>query len=158
MNKGFTLVELIAVLLIISIITVMIVPKIIDFEWSAERKLLYALLDEMNAREHMAFLDCKLQRDCSEYEIPDFSDLRGAKLTGNTLKFDGGGSYSIYRNESPYSYIWSTTPGQSEEYSSDETPLPPEEITPPEPDQCPPGYSPDKYGKCKKDKKDKKKK
>ena len=79
-QKGFTMIELIAVMLIISIITVMIVPKLINLEVNAEKKLFSVVISEMNVREHMAYLDCKLKDDCTEYVMPDFSDIKGLKL------------------------------------------------------------------------------
>jgi prepilin-type N-terminal cleavage/methylation domain-containing protein len=143
-NKGFTLIELIATLLIISVITVIVIPKIINFEGNAEKRLLLAVLDEMNAREHMAFLDCKMTENCVDYNMPNFSDLHGATLVnGNTISFAGGGSYQVYRNETPYAFRWTDKLLDS---------VDPPEITPPS-DQCPDGYSKDKHGKCKKDKK-----
>ena len=148
MNKGFTIIELIATLLIISILSVIAMSRIIDFEGSAERRLLGAVLDEMNAREHMAYLDCKMA-NCGEYQMPDFSDLQGATLLGtSSIKFDGGGTYSVYRYETEFAYRWSDKIPQSTEITPEEPPA-----EPPAEDQCPPGYSPDKNGKCKKDKK-----
>ena len=95
-NRGFTMIELIAVLLIISVITVFIVPKIIDLESSTEKKLLGAVLSELNARENMAWLDCKLSDVCVDVAT---NDLMGVSIDkkGKHLTFDGGGKYDIYR-------------------------------------------------------------
>ena len=98
-NKGFTMIELIAVLIIISVITVTIIPKIIDLESSAERKLLGIVLAELTVREKLAFVDFKLGND---YVPINRDDLMGVSLEGKNddklkLIFDGGGTYAVYR-------------------------------------------------------------
>jgi prepilin-type N-terminal cleavage/methylation domain-containing protein len=95
-SRGFTLIELICTLLIIAIVTVMIVPRIINLESSAEKKLLETVLSELNAREHMAWLNCKMGPECKEI-ITD--DLMGINFSDNKKKliFEGGGSHRVYR-------------------------------------------------------------
>jgi len=125
------MIELIAVMLIISVVTVAIVPKIVDLEENAERKLLVAVLSEMNAREHLAFLDCKMMDGCVEYEMPLFNDLQGMSLIDDSaIKFEGGGTYEVYRNQTTYAYMWA-------DYKSEDS-------------TCPEGFALDKKGKCKK--------
>jgi prepilin-type N-terminal cleavage/methylation domain-containing protein len=94
--KGFTIIELICTLLIISILTVLVVPRIIDLESNAEKKLLLTVLSELNAREHIAWLDCKMGSECKEVII---NDLMGVGFD-NKLKnliFEGGGSHPVHR-------------------------------------------------------------
>jgi prepilin-type N-terminal cleavage/methylation domain-containing protein len=95
-NNGYTLIELIAVLIIISVLTATVIPKIISFEANAEKKLLVAVLDELNAREHMSFLDCKLGLVCADART---DDLIGVSLDkkGKHMIFDSGGTYAVYR-------------------------------------------------------------
>jgi prepilin-type N-terminal cleavage/methylation domain-containing protein len=95
---GFTLIELICTLLIMSIITVMIVPRIVALSSNAEKKLLGSVLSELNAREHMAWLDCKMGTECKGI-ITD--DLMGISFNGNfkNLTFDNGGTYLVYRSD-----------------------------------------------------------
>lgn len=95
-NNGYTMIELIAVLIIISVITATIIPKMISFETSAERKLLAAVLDELNAREHMSFLDCKLGLVCVDARTDDLVGISLDKK-GTSMIFDGGGTYPVYR-------------------------------------------------------------
>jgi prepilin-type N-terminal cleavage/methylation domain-containing protein len=93
---GFTLIELICTLLIMSIITVMIVPRIVALSSNAEKKLLGSVLSELNAREHMAWLDCKMGSECRGIITDDLMGVSFDKKLKN-LTFDGGGKYPVYR-------------------------------------------------------------
>ncbi len=98
-ERGFTMIELIAVMIIISVLTAVVIPKIIDLESSAERKLIGAVIAELNAREKFAFLDYKLG---SEYTPIKRDDLMGITLVGKNdtkmeLIFDGGAAHPVYR-------------------------------------------------------------
>lgn len=94
--KGFTIIELICTLLIISILTVLVVPRIIDLESNAEKKLLLTVLSELNAREHMAWLDCKMGITCNEITTDDLMGISFDKKLKN-LTFNGGGKHPVYR-------------------------------------------------------------
>lgn len=104
-QRGFTLIEMISVMLILGILVVVVAPRFMSFNDGAERKTLVAVMDELNTQEKMAFLDCKLRLDCVYSEQPTlpFDDLRGLTLTknddGGVVVFDGsgGGTHQIYR-------------------------------------------------------------
>lgn len=99
-NKRFTVIELISVMLIILVITVMIVPRIIDLGGSVERKLLGTVLAELNAGEQMAWLDCKIS-DSPCVPEAKIDDLMGVSINGKGKKmfavFAGGGKYQVHR-------------------------------------------------------------
>ncbi len=97
-QKGFTLIELIAVMLIIGVLTATVIPKIIDLESSAEKKLLGTVLSELNAREQLAWLDCKLGPTCREIITNDLMGVSFDEKMKNLI-FTGGGEYRVYRTE-----------------------------------------------------------
>jgi prepilin-type N-terminal cleavage/methylation domain-containing protein len=59
-NKGFTLIELIAVLMILGVLTALTIPRIMALDKTAERRVVEMGLMELNARESLYFADYML--------------------------------------------------------------------------------------------------
>jgi hypothetical protein len=106
------------VLVIIGILGSLAATRFIDLVPNTEKKLLGAVVSEMNAREHMAYVNWMSDKTRTKkgklkpYTDVDYSDLRGVVFNYNnrrsgTVEFVGGGSYKVWvPNNKKYGKVW----------------------------------------------------
>lgn len=91
-QKGFTLIEIIVVLIILTILIAVAIPRYFGLPQDAAEATLKSAVAELNAREKLAW--AKKRGDKVEYDVTDIiSDLRHFTVTGS------GENYQISSDE-----------------------------------------------------------
>ena len=100
-RQGFTLIELIAVLLLLSILGALAIPRFIDLDAAADMRVLDAAISELNGRESLVWPEIKT--------TIEYDPVTGDDEVWTRMKNDKNLTYPDLGD----AYWWATLPDKS---------------------------------------------
>lgn len=112
-ESGFTLIEIIAVLVVLGVLAALAVPRYVDLENNARQKAVDTVTSEINARESLTWANHKISTSGFVSDVKIFGEINyifepnytwnsgGPDPSGGTLQFKGE-SFSFSRTASTH--------------------------------------------------------
>ena len=101
-HQGFTLLELVAVMLILGLLASLAIPRYMSMDASASMSAIDAAVSELNGRESLIWADLKISES-------GYDEATGDTLVWNRMKNDSTNSYPNLG----YDYRWTAGPDQT---------------------------------------------
>jgi len=101
-QEGFTLLELVAVLLILGLLASLAIPRYMSMDASASSSAIDAAVSELNGRESLIWADLKISES-------GYDEANGDTMVWNRMKNDSTNSWP----ELGYDYRWTAGPNQT---------------------------------------------
>ena len=119
-NKGFTLIEIIAVMVIFGLLAAIAVPRYVDLENNAKQKAVDTVVSEINARESLTWANHKISTSGFVSDVKIFGEINfnfdpnytwnpgNPTPSGGILNFKGE-SFTLSRTAASYldPAVWS---------------------------------------------------